>query len=446
MTGIRAFAGLACSALGTLSPLEAAAWDEVTAAHARSHPVASPALRAAAVAMLLLGALIIFWGWLRRETALGRSIQPTADSDVDGEWLERNVFSLSPELVGAAYDGRVAGSEVAAVLARMCGQSKLASRVAAGARGWNNLELWLLVERDELEGYERDLVDQLFGASKTTSGELIQQRHDGVGFDPAAILRGPVHAACAAALGVRCPRRWPLELALGGAALGFFLTMAAGTSSVLPVLLAAALGALGPLCDTLLFAPRYRRDPTRAPESNGSRLASTGASVVMLAVLIVTLPSLSPLAPLALAGWGLLGAALLAWAAATRESAGGLTIRRNLLAARRFLAAELERPEPRLRDEWLPYLISLELTSKVERWYQAFGRIETATRRERLTRRSELAEDAAAPCWTGGAGALGGIGPSGPWIAASAGLTVVPSRARRASRPELARRLQLKQA
>jgi hypothetical protein len=166
----------------------------------------------------------------------------------------------------------------------------------------------------------------------------------------------------------------------------------------------------------------------------------------MLAVLIITLPSLPPLAPLALAAWGLLGALLLASAAATRESAAGLAMRRNLLAARRFLSAELERPEPRLRDEWLPYLISLELTSKVERWYQAFGRIETAARRERLMQRSELAEDAAAPRWTGGAGALGGIGPSGPWIVASAGLTVVPSRGQRASCPELARGLQLKQA
>lgn len=274
---------------------------------------------------IALAGLLVAWRGLRRASALRRATLATPEPDIDADWLERHVFSLPPELVGAAYDRRVAGSEVAAVLARMCGEAKLASRVAAGAGGWNNLELWLLVERDELTGYERELVDSLFIAGRTTSADAIQQAYRAVGFEPAAILRRHLRAA-SDALGVQPTFRWSLGLA--------------------------------------------------------------------------------------------------------RESADGLTLQQNLLAARRFFASELGRPEPRLRDEWLPYLIALELTSAVARWHQAFGRIETGAGKQRLARAAESGEHATQ--WTGGAGALGGRGPSGAWIEATARLTVAPNRERRA--------------
>jgi hypothetical protein len=427
MRGVRAFATIGMSALAALTPFDAAAGQLLAEAHAPALPVASLALRAAAVALVLLGALLVFWGWLRRENALGRSAPPAPEPGVDADWLERNVLSLPPELVGTACDQRVGAPEVAAVLARMCGESKLASRVAAGTRGWNNLELWLLVDREELGGYERELVDALFGSSRTTSADLIQQQHHSRGFEPAALLRHPLRAACDRALGIRPARRWPLVLALGAVVLGLALTLRADTSVIVPVLLSAGAGAIGPLSGILIFAPRYRRDPTQPASSARACVASAGASILALALLIATLPSLPPLVPLSLAAWGLLGAVLVASAAASREGTGGLALRRNLLVARRFLAAELERPVPRLRDEWLPYLIALELSAQVDHWYQAYGRIETAARRE-VTERAESAEGT--PLWTGGAGGLGGVGPSGPWIAATAGLTVATRRER----------------
>lgn len=417
-------------------------------------------MRAAAVGILLLGALLVFGWWRRREKALGQGTPLVAEGDIDGAWLERNVFALPPEVVGAAYDRRVAGSEVAAVLARMCGESKLASRVAGGARGWNNLELWLLVERDELAGHERDLIERLFGAGKTTSADRLHEQHRVTGFDPAAVLRQPLSAACDAALGVRPASRWPWWMVAGAGAVGLGLTLPADVAGILSLLLAVVAGALGFLGGALVFAPRYRRDPLQTAARARPCFALAGASVAVLALLITTLPALPALAPLSLAAWGLIGAAGVASAAATRESAAGLALRRNLVAARRFLASELERPEPRLRDEWLPYLIALELSTEVERWYQAFGRIETAARRQRLEQRagseretaasgsaasetaaseaasgesasSESAASESQPAvapWTGGAGALGGIGPSGPWIAATAGLRVAASR------------------
>lgn len=291
----------------------------------------------AVLGCIALAGLSIVWRRLRRKGALGQATPSAPELDVDADWLERHVFSLSPELVGAVYDRRVAGGEVAAVLARLCGECKLASRVAPGAGGWNNLELWLLVERDELRGYERELVDSLFIAGKTTSADAIQHAYRARGFEPAAILRRHLRAACDAALGIRPALRWPLGLG--------------------------------------------------------------------------------------------------------RESVDGVTLRQNLDVARRFFARELERREPRLRDEWLPYLIALELTGAVARWHQAFGRIETAAHKQRLPQPAESGDPAAE--WTGGAGALGGRGASAAWIAATARLTVLPSRERRALGVPRGQRLEL---
>jgi len=442
MSGVRAFAILGCSALAGLTPLAAAALD--VGAEAQALPMASPGVRAGAIAALLLGALLVAAGWLRREGALRRAAPLPAEADIDSAWLEQHVFSLPPELVGAAYDRHVAGPELAAVLARMCGESKLASRVAAGARGWNNLELWLLVERDELTGYERELVDRLFASRKTTSGDRLREEHGATGFDPASVLRPSLSEASDAALGIRPLRRWPLWLAFAAAAGGLALTARADVASIVAVLAAAAIGVFGPLGGALVFAPRFHRDAAKSAARARACLLSAGGSLVALGALIAALPSLPPLAPLGVAACGLLGAVLAARAAASRESADGVALRRNLFAARRFFASELERPEPRLRDEWLPYLIALELTSEIERWYPAYGRIETAARRQRQAPRAEP-EHAAAPPWTGGAGGIGGIGPSAPWIAAAAGLTLAPRRERSSTGP-LDQRLELEPA
>lgn len=442
MRGVAAIAQVGGAALVAASPLEAAAWDVAREVYGQAP--ASPAVRAAAVALLLLGALLVGWRWLRRERALGRGAPLTAASDIDRAWLERRVLALSPELAGAAFDRRVGGAEVAALLARLCGETKLASRVAAGARGWNNLELWRLVEPDELSGYERELVDRLFGASNSSSVDRVRERYRAAGFAPAALLREPLQAAADAALGVRAARRWPYALLLGAAALALALTIAAAPSSLAPLLLALLAGALGPLWAIRVASPRYHRDPSARPSWAHPCVAPAAASVAALALIAAAWPPLPALAPFALAAWGLAGAALVARAAATRESAAGVSLRRDLLSARRFFAAELERPEPRLSDDWLPHLIALELTRELERWYQAFGRIETAARPQRLApteapaaaaRATSLVTHApleAASPWTGGAGGLGGVGPSAPWIAATAGLHVAPARPGRA--------------
>jgi hypothetical protein len=429
MRGVRGFAVVSSVALAWLSPLEAVARDAIADGAVLAHPVASPVLRGVGAAALLVGAWLGFWWMLRREAALGRGTPSSSESDLDAEWLARHVFSLPPELVGAAYDRQIAGPEVAAVLARMHGESKLASRVASGSRGWNNLELWLLVDREELTGYERELVDRLFVGGKTTSCDRIQQEHAAAGFEPAEILRRHLSTSCDALLGIRPAFHWPLRLALAVSCLTLLLTMRTSASGIIPIVLAIVLGALGPLWGAFVFAPRWSRDPERALSRAWPCIASSAASLLVLVLLLVAWPLLPPVGVLGIAAWGLLGVVMVVRAAASRESLEGFGLRRNLLAARRYFAAELQRPEPRVQDEWLPYLIALDLTRDVAHWTLAFGRLETTARKERLARGAG-AEDpqASASKWTGGAGALGGVGESAAWIAATSGFRVVASR------------------
>jgi hypothetical protein len=429
MRGVRRWVVVSSTLLAVLSPFAAVAQEGVLGAPVAALPVASFAQRAFGVAVLLVGTFLVFWRVLRREAALRRGAPLTSEGEIDAEWLERHVLSLPPELVGAAFDRHVAEPEVAALLARMNGESKLASRVASGARGWNNLELWLLVEREELTGYERELVDGLFFGGRTTSGDRLQQEYREPGFEPAAILRRHLNTSCDTLLGIRAARRWPLGVALAASAVGLLLSMLGTASSIIPVGLAVVLGALGPLWGAFVFAPRWSRDPERPSSKLLPCIESAGASALALALLIVGWPSLPPLGPLGIVAWGLMGAVTVARAAASRESPEGFALRRRLVAARRFFAAELERPEPRLRDEWLPYLVALELTAEVAYWYLAFGRLETAARRDRLARAADAPDPAAnASAWTGGAGALGGVGESAAWIAATTGLRVAASR------------------
>jgi hypothetical protein len=428
MRGVHGFAVVSSAVLVGLAPVEAMARETVAALSEQAPPVASLTMRAAGAAVLLLGTGLGFWWMFRREAALGRAAPPKSASEVDAEWLSRHVFSLPPELVGAAYGRRIAAPEVAAVLARMHAESKLASRVAAGSRGWNNLELWLLVERDELTGYERELVDSLFVGGKTTSGDRLQERYRTSGFEPAEVLRRHLDEPRDALLGIRPAFRWPLRVALAASGVSVLVTMLTSASGIIPVVLAIVLGALGPLWGACVFAPRWRRDLESVASRAWPCIASTGASVSLLALLVLAWPSLPPAGVLGISAWGLMGVVMVVRAAASRESQAGYELRRNLLAARGFFAAELGRPEPRIHDEWLPYLIALDLTRDVAHWYLVFGRLETTARKERLARGGADEDPAAnAATWTGGAGALGGVGECGAWIAATSGLRVVAS-------------------
>lgn len=437
MRGVRLFSIPLWVALGWLLPLDANAHGSTTdvlqpsaiATVSDVAQLASPLLRWAAIALMVACAVAMF-RWLRRQRAALREGLPSP-SEVDAEWLAQHVFSLTPELVGALYDRRVAWPEVAALVARMSGESKLASRVATGEQGWGNLELWLLVDREELSGYERELVESLFFAKRTTSGEAVQEAYRSVGFDPAAILRRHLEPALQGLVGAGPVLTRGLGLGLAACLLASIAAVASGAAGVVVACAVAAFAAVGPL-GAKWAAARWRRGPDRTDSETLPFALGAGASLLALAAMLAAWPSLRPLeAGLALA-WSVVGSVLAARVVGSKESAQGLGLRRNLLAARRYFQSELERAEPRIDDEWLPYLIALDLKAAVDHWYLAYGRLDTAARRER-----QVGAGATEQGWTGGAGAYGGVGAAGAWIAATLGLTVAAPGRRRGTSAEL---------
>ena len=56
-----------------------------------------------------------------------------------------------------------------------------------------------------------------------------------------------------------------------------------------------------------------------------------------------------------------------------RSGAKRIARRKSLASARAFFAKELRRTEPRLKDEWFPYVVAFGLTSDADRWFRAHG-------------------------------------------------------------------------
>jgi uncharacterized membrane protein YgcG len=97
--------------------------------------------------------------------------------------------------------------------------------------------------------------------------------------------------------------------------------------------------------------------------------------------------------------------------------------RRNLVAARDWFAFELGKPDPELKDEWMPYLIAFGLTTAMDEWTRRFAAPKprgTSSSREPGPSITPFASSPAASSepvrhWTGGGGAFGGAGATGSW-------------------------------
>ncbi len=137
---------------------------------------ASPGFRNALAIFLLLAVALASLRYLVRERALGRFTPLTPASAIDERWLDEHVFTYKPEVVGAAFDHTTSAPEVGAVIARMVAEGKIKSRVEEKrARKKAVLHLELAADRDDLEGYEKTLVDALFFSGRTTDTERIRK-------------------------------------------------------------------------------------------------------------------------------------------------------------------------------------------------------------------------------------------------------------------------------
>ncbi len=385
------------------------------------HGAAAPA-RMALAALLVVS--FVFQGvWFyRREKSLGRFEPLLPARDIDDRWLQDNVLSLAPEIVGAAWDERTGAPEVAAVLARMVSEGKLESEIAR--KGWllfrrNVLTLRLRVDRSALKGYEKALVDALFVSGDTTDTDAVRRHYGSRGFDPAAKIREPLRRAIQSlgGEGRRLPEtswKTPAALALAGLALlAVSVWLRFGeiffAAGVLLFGVNAAVWAM-------VLAARSREDVSRPLRS----FAPFGLILLVSAsgVLYFLLTGALRAGTAALAGATLLCMAMVQGTLAmarSRQGSDKILFRKKLAAAREWFRQELARPAPRLRDEWYPYLLAFGLGPEVDRWFRAYGSSGAGAG-------SAAGGDTGGSSsgrWTGGGGAFGGGGASGSWAAAA---------------------------
>jgi uncharacterized membrane protein YgcG len=387
---------------------------------------ASASVRQGLVGVLGAGLLVMLIGLIRRERALGR-FSPIEEAGPVGEvWLNMHVFSMLPEVVGAAWDNTTAAPEVTAVLARMVGERKLASEVQTHGKGWfkrDVLHLRLLVDRKSLPGYEKTLIDGLFDqGAKETSTDRVRERYKKSGFDPASKIKDGIQRRIAAINGSERapdkPRKLP-TLVLLGAAVALLVLGVIRRPGDLPV---ALFGVFASVVTYVLAASQaflwQRRVRNLGPHAIRFLLFVLVAAGALVALLLQ--------APFRTSGLVLAGLTLLVLAMANsvmnvakaRQSSEQIAQRKRLALARDWFREQLRQPQPQLRDEWFPYLLAFGLGGHMDKWFRAFGG-EGAVARSRGYASS--GSGSSGPSWsgTGGGGGFSGGGSSGTWAAAA---------------------------
>ncbi len=388
--------------------------------------------------LLTLTAMAVLYFRVRdREKALGRFSAPPTPAEWDEAWLQENLFLYRPEEVGALWDQAIGPPEVAAVLARLVGEGKLASEVVPkkGFFGRDVLRLTRKAELHEFVGYERKLIDKLFfDGSPQTDTDRVRQHYRSQGFNPAKEIETELRNRLESHAELRGKSRPP---AYSRTAILFLLAL----------VLFAADAVSGPVQTMLLVffvvflsfwlyvfgltaAFKWRK------RTEGLDLASLTFLLPGLGILGVAaiatfwndwpLFSVASFRPGLLGDIGLVSLALAAWSsllnnAMTRE--GGKTIhRRQILGAgRRLLRRELKSRDPRLRDEWLPYLLAFGLQGEMDKWFRAFGGV-SRSGFSTTSYGGASGGSSSGGGWSGGGGAFGGAGSTSSWAAAATGL------------------------
>jgi uncharacterized membrane protein YgcG len=394
-------------------------------------PRLAPNAAWAAIAAFAAAALWFATGLVRRERALGR-FGAARPAPIDRAWIEANVLPLAPEVVGAAWDRNVGSAEVAALLARLTAEGKLASEVKSSG-AWifksNDLHLKILVDRGTFNDYERSLIDALFGTSDTTDTASVRQRYRSTGFDPAAKIRGGVEQNLKRirgfAEGSPKPGWRPTGLLLLA---GLGLLIAAFV--IYPQQRGTALAAFFTSSVPFLF---FGLPAALLAQGRTGRF--TGPAIVILLVLAWFAAVLWGIGFLAVAKIPHLLGALL-WAtglarsllnlAATRESAESLARRRELKRARDWFEDELGKREPQLDDRWFPYLLAFGLAPKVDRWFRRFGGAAESSAWSSSAGRSgggSFGGGGGGSGWSGGGGSFGGAGATATWALAATAMS-----------------------
>jgi uncharacterized membrane protein YgcG len=365
--------------------------------------------------------------FFRHEKKAGRFLPLTPASKINEQWLEKHVFHLLPETVGATWEKLTTGHEVAAVLARLVLEKKLKSRLEQEKipiLGWRipgafNLHLELLVPKESFSGYEAKLIDGFFIDGDTTDTKKIRKYYKKKGkvFTPDKKLKEPLDKrvkTLTAAATDPLQYRWLITIAL--ATIGFFLLLFNGffhREEMALTFVGGQIGLVGVIVSTIIATSGYRN------RSDG---------VIKRAVLLHILPTIlccsilvfsyfdgSSLLLSGLSFFYASGIFTLFSTAKTRDGREGIQLSQDLASARRFFKKELKKASPAIRDEWFPYLLAFGLGPRINTWSKRFGHTVEGMGRS-------TTGTTGTSSFTGGGGNFGGAGASGSWAAAATSL------------------------
>lgn len=393
--------------------------------------------RAALFGASLLAMLYLYFVFRDKEAKRGRFDPLPVPREWDEEWLRKNVFDMRPEEVGVLWDQKIGPAEVAAVLARLVAEGKMTSEVRPGptlfgfAIGSSVLHLRLKVERHEFVGFERELVDKLFFDGDDTDTARIRAHYRSTGFNPVKTIENGLRSRLKAHgdLDLKKPdRRRTLYLSLAVLALAVLgIAMNPGTTLVLYLIVLFV--TLWITIAGITAAITWRKR-TESLNVTSLLFLVPGLMVWLWSFLAVFHPDLGIETGLYPGVFGVAGLALLpvaVWSsllnqASSRESDRTLQKRRLLGAGRRLLQRELKSPNPRLKDEWLPYLLAFGLGTDVDRWFRSFAGASAGRSVGGYSGSSSGAGGIGQSTWSGGGGSFGGGGSTGAWAVAATGL------------------------
>jgi uncharacterized membrane protein YgcG len=377
----------------------------------------TPAQRRAVFGLLLAATVALSVAFRRREAALGRFAPLPPPGAVDPAWLERNVFTLFPEEVGALWDEDIGAPEVAAVLARLTAEKKIETK-AEGKK----LTLRLLSPLDHFSGYEKELIEALFFGGSETDTDKIKAHYRSKGFNPAAKIKDGLESKLARHpdfqdRSMRPPRLPTAVLLVTGTLILVLLavTKTEDPGAIIGLLIfhGVAYGVALPIA--YFFRKRVDRldlhsiallwAPILLLYFSWKGIASGGQTGLPFSIglLLLRLGIINNIFNLA----------------KTRDGPKKIARRKLLTAAREFFKRELSSRQPNLDDRWYPYVIAFGLGSQADRWFRAYGAPAVAASAGRVSSGSSSSPaSGSSGSWTGGGGAFGGAGASASWAAA----------------------------
>ena len=377
--------------------------------------------------LLAFSGIALAWFFLR-ERSLGR-FEPLP-AGIDEGWLREHILAHPAEVVGATWDDGIGSAEVVSLIARMESEEKLRSDLKD-----KEMKLHLLVDRDKLEGYERTLVDKLFFDHRsTTSPAAIRSHYQKQGLQPAEEISKELGARVDALLGQRGKTKIVglivFVLVLAGLAMGFLdWRQGNGSSWGTPVLGVVAL---------IVLAIAWNRGALFRMNIHWGMKRFWWMLTPALVVLTATTaflwywvgPGEVETTPMLSRALAVLAAAIVLATVAggrSRRSREALAFRKKLAAGREFLISELEKPEPALRDEWMPWLLAFGLSKHVDDWSAQRAPEQVSSGGSRVVTSSGWSGSSSSPSSSGSSwggfsgGRSGGGGATGSWAAAAGG-------------------------